>query len=86
MILRKYVHEKFNTPTDKPINLVFHGGSGSTEQEIRESVSYGVIKMNIDTDTRTSQLTTDFKEFVLEWYVLAGFPFEWVLGFSVRVQ
>lgn len=49
---QKYVHEKFNTPTDKPINLVFHGGSGSTEQEISESVSYGVIKMNIDTDTQ----------------------------------
>jgi fructose-bisphosphate aldolase class II len=36
----------------KPFALVFHGGSGSTEQEIREAVSYGVIKMNIDTDTQ----------------------------------
>ncbi len=49
---QKYVHEKFHTESDKPINLVFHGGSGSSEQEIRESVSYGVIKMNIDTDTQ----------------------------------
>jgi fructose-bisphosphate aldolase, class II len=35
---------------DKPLNLVFHGGSGSTPQEIQEAISYGVIKMNLDTD------------------------------------
>ncbi len=34
----------------KPINFVFHGGSGSTLEEIREAIDYGVIKMNIDTD------------------------------------
>ena len=37
---------------DKPFYRVFHGGSGSTEQEIADAVSYGVIKMNIDTDTQ----------------------------------
>ncbi|GAA4630220.1 class II fructose-bisphosphate aldolase [Actinoallomurus vinaceus] len=37
---------------DKPFELVFHGGSGSTLEEIREAVSYGVVKMNIDTDTQ----------------------------------
>lgn len=37
---------------DKPVNFVFHGGSGSTKEEITEAVSYGVIKMNIDTDTQ----------------------------------
>jgi fructose-bisphosphate aldolase class II len=36
----------------KPVNFVFHGGSGSTPEEIREAVSYGVVKMNIDTDTQ----------------------------------
>ena len=36
----------------KPVNFVFHGGSGSTPEEIKEAVSYGVIKMNIDTDTQ----------------------------------
>jgi fructose-bisphosphate aldolase, class II len=36
----------------KPFDLVFHGGSGSTLEEIREAVSYGVVKMNIDTDTQ----------------------------------
>jgi fructose-bisphosphate aldolase, class II len=35
---------------DKPLLLVFHGGSGSTKEEIREAVSYGVVKMNVDTD------------------------------------
>ncbi|HEY6727612.1 MAG TPA: class II fructose-bisphosphate aldolase [Polyangiaceae bacterium] len=36
----------------KPVDFVFHGGSGSSQQEIREAVSYGVVKMNIDTDTQ----------------------------------
>ncbi|KAA0129901.1 class II fructose-bisphosphate aldolase [Chryseobacterium sp. SN22] len=46
---QKYVQEKFET-AEKPINFVFHGGSGSTIEEIREAIDYGVIKMNIDTD------------------------------------
>ncbi|MCZ2403334.1 class II fructose-bisphosphate aldolase [Paenarthrobacter sp. Z7-10] len=37
---------------ESPFDLVFHGGSGSSQQEIRDAVSYGVIKMNIDTDTQ----------------------------------
>ena len=48
---QKYVQEKFATG-DLPLNLVFHGGSGSAREEIREAISYGVIKMNIDTDTQ----------------------------------
>jgi fructose-bisphosphate aldolase class II len=44
-----YIQEKHGTP-ERPLNLVFHGGSGSTQQEIQEAVSYGVVKMNIDTD------------------------------------
>ena len=37
---------------DRPFDLVFHGGSGSSKQEISDAVSYGVIKMNVDTDTQ----------------------------------
>jgi fructose-bisphosphate aldolase class II len=37
---------------DKPFDLVFHGGSGSAESEIREAIGYGVVKMNVDTDTQ----------------------------------
>ena len=48
---QKYVSEKFGVPA-KTLNFVFHGGSGSTAQEIKDSVSYGVVKMNIDTDTQ----------------------------------
>ena len=44
-----YVQNKFNT-SHNPVDFVFHGGSGSTLEEIREGISYGVIKMNIDTD------------------------------------
>lgn len=46
---QKFVQEKFKTGI-KPINFVFHGGSGSTLEEIREAIDYGVVKMNIDTD------------------------------------
>jgi fructose-bisphosphate aldolase class II len=46
---QKFIQEKFNT-IEKPIHFVFHGGSGSTREEIREAISYGAIKMNIDTD------------------------------------
>lgn len=46
-----YVAEKFGTGP-QPLNFVFHGGSGSSPSEIEESISYGVIKMNIDTDTQ----------------------------------
>lgn len=44
-----HIQQKFNT-SEKPVDFVFHGGSGSTVEEIREGISYGVIKMNIDTD------------------------------------
>ena len=37
---------------DKPFDLVFHGGSGSAQEEIHEAISYGVVKMNVDTDTQ----------------------------------
>ncbi|MGJ8678884.1 class II fructose-bisphosphate aldolase [Paraglaciecola sp.] len=46
-----YVSKKHNLP-DNSLNFVFHGGSGSTPAEIEEGISYGVIKMNIDTDTQ----------------------------------
>ncbi len=44
-----YITEKLGTGP-KPVNFVFHGGSGSTREEIREAISYGAIKMNLDTD------------------------------------
>ncbi len=47
------VAQKFGLPEgSKPFNLVFHGGSGSAQEEIREALSYGVVKMNVDTDTQ----------------------------------
>ncbi|MGI9532456.1 class II fructose-bisphosphate aldolase [Lutimonas sp.] len=46
---QKYIEEKYNTGKN-PVDFVFHGGSGSSVEEIREGISYGVIKMNIDTD------------------------------------
>jgi fructose-bisphosphate aldolase, class II len=46
---QEFVKSKFKTG-EKPVNFVFHGGSGSLQSEIREAIDYGVIKMNIDTD------------------------------------
>ena len=48
---QKYIQEKLNTSA-KPVDFVFHGGSGSELHEIRDAISYGVVKMNIDTDTQ----------------------------------
>lgn len=47
---QEYVRKKFSIEAEKPINFVFHGGSGSAPEEISEAISYGAIKMNIDTD------------------------------------
>ncbi len=52
---QKFVQEKFGTG-EKPVNFVFHGGSGSSLEEIREAIDYGVIKMNIDTDLQFAYL------------------------------
>jgi len=51
---QKYIREKESLEAEKPVYFVFHGGSGSSRAEIREALGYGVIKMNIDTDTQWS--------------------------------
>jgi len=47
-----YIKSKLGLEDAHPVNFVFHGGSGSSHDEIREAISYGVVKMNIDTDTQ----------------------------------
>ena len=47
-----YIKAKLGLADSHPVNFVFHGGSGSSHAEIREAIGYGVIKMNIDTDTQ----------------------------------
>jgi fructose-bisphosphate aldolase class II len=49
---QKYIVNKLGLTDKTPVNFVFHGGSGSSHEEIREAIQYGVIKMNIDTDTQ----------------------------------
>ncbi len=60
---QKFIQEKFKT-LEKPVNFVFHGGSGSKKSEIEEAIGYGVIKMNIDTDTQwaTWEGVKDYEE------------------------
>ena len=62
---QKFVEDKFNTD-EKPINFVFHGGSGSSFDEIREAISYGAIKMNIDTDLQWG-FTTGVRDYFNEY-------------------
>lgn len=47
---QEHIKQKFNIKAENPVNFVFHGGSGSSQEQIREAISYGAIKMNIDTD------------------------------------
>lgn len=47
---QKNIRDKFNVHQEKPVDFVFHGGSGSSQDEITEAIAYGVVKMNIDTD------------------------------------
>ena len=61
---QEYVQKKFNT-VNNPIDFVFHGGSGSTVEEIREAISYGVIKMNIDTDLQFAY-TEGTRDYIIE--------------------
>ena len=60
---QKYIEEKFGTEK-QPINFVFHGGSGSSQAEIKEAIGYGVIKMNIDTDLQWG-FTTGVRDYFL---------------------
>lgn len=53
---QKFIEKKHNTEKN-PVNFVFHGGSGSSVEEIREAIGYGVIKMNIDTDMQYAMMT-----------------------------
>jgi fructose-bisphosphate aldolase class II len=59
---QEYIQKKFNTGPN-PVNFVFHGGSGSEPEKIKEAISYGVVKMNIDTDTQWA-----YWEGVLKFY------------------
>ena len=59
---QEYIQKKFNTQPN-PVNFVFHGGSGSEPAKIKEAIEYGVVKMNIDTDTQWA-----FWEGIMNYY------------------
>ncbi len=60
---QEYISNKYNVPHNT-IDFVFHGGSGSTLEDIRESIGYGVIKMNIDTDLQYA-FTEGVRDYIL---------------------
>ena len=59
---QKFIEEKYKTQPN-PVNFVFHGGSGSEPAKIKEAIQYGVVKMNIDTDTQWA-----FWEGIMNYY------------------
>ena len=61
---QEFVQGKFETKAN-PVDFVFHGGSGSTLEEIREAITYGVIKMNIDTDLQFA-FTEGVRDYVVK--------------------
>ncbi|MET0759115.1 MAG: class II fructose-bisphosphate aldolase [Flavobacterium sp.] len=61
---QEFVQQKFNTGHN-PVDFVFHGGSGSTLEEIREAIGYGVIKMNLDTDLQFA-FTEGVRDYVVK--------------------
>ena len=61
---QEYISKKYDVPHNT-IDFVFHGGSGSTVEEIREGIDYGVIKMNIDTDLQYG-FATGIRDFFSE--------------------
>lgn len=60
---QEHIRKEFSIAASQPINFVFHGGSGSSQEEIREAISYGAVKMNIDTDMQWA-----FWEGIKEYY------------------
>ncbi|KAI9815258.1 MAG: Fructose-bisphosphate aldolase 1 [Pycnora praestabilis] len=60
-----YVKDKINAKEDKPVFLVFHGGSGSSKKEYKDAISYGVVKVNLDTDLQFAYLA-GIRDFVLK--------------------
>jgi fructose-bisphosphate aldolase, class II len=54
---QKYVKDAIGAKEDKPVFLVFHGGSGSSKQEYLDAIGHGVVKVNLDTDLQYAYLT-----------------------------
>lgn len=54
---QQYVKEKTGSKDDKPVFLVFHGGSGSGVKDFQDAISYGVVKVNLDTDMQWAYLS-----------------------------
>ncbi|OBT69469.1 fructose-bisphosphate aldolase 1 [Pseudogymnoascus sp. 23342-1-I1] len=61
---QKYVKDAIGAKEDKPVFLVFHGGSGSAKKEFTDAISYGVVKVNLDTDLQYAYLT-GIRDYVL---------------------
>ena len=62
---QKFVKDKEGSKEDKPVFLVFHGGSGSSKQEYTDAIGYGVVKVNLDTDLQYAYLT-GIRDYVLK--------------------
>ncbi len=64
---QEYIRRKFGLKEEKPVSFVFHGGSGSDLEDIRKAIDYGVVKMNIDTDTQYA-FTAGVREYFRKYW------------------
>jgi len=64
---QEYIKKEFNLESNKPVDFVFHGGSGSEISKIHEAVDYGAVKMNVDTDTQWA-FWSGIKGYVEKYY------------------
>lgn len=62
---QQYVKQQISAKKDKPVFLVFHGGSGSGKQEYTNAIGYGVVKVNMDTDLQWAY-TTGIRDYMLQ--------------------
>ena len=62
---QQYVKEQIKSKEDKPVFFVFHGGSGSSKQEFKDAISYGVVKVNLDTDLQYAY-TEGIRDYMLK--------------------
>lgn len=69
---QQFVKEQVKSKDDKPVFLVFHGGSGSSVDDFRQAISYGVVKVNLDTDMQWAYLS-GVRDYVLNKKVSCGY-------------
>jgi len=78
---QKYVKDQTKSELEKPVYLVFHGGSGSTKKEYQDAIGYGVVKVNLDTDLQYA-----YTEGIRDYMINKKDYVRYVLGPATKVK